>query len=117
MLTLEVRRSAHTAVIRCSGRLLQGDGAADLLRTVTAQDSREIEIDLSGVSIMDAGGLGALVAAERWAREQQRSIQLVNPSSRVRELLETTHLTAVLCVRPEPGYSAPCGAAPHAFCL
>jgi anti-sigma B factor antagonist len=96
VLRLEVHNSANVAVLRCWGRIVQGDGADDLLRAVMSQDKRNIQIELSGVNAIDAGGLGVLVALERWAREGNRSIRFVNPSKHVREALEATRLTSVL---------------------
>ncbi len=100
VLTLEVQNHEHFTVLRCSGRIVHGDGADALLRAVLSQDRPHLQIDLSGVNAIDAGGLGALVALERWARDGNRTIQLTNPSKRVREALETTKLSAVLQVYP-----------------
>lgn len=102
MLKLEVQALPHLAVLRCSGRIVHGDGADDLLRAVMSQSAPQIQIDLSEVELIDAAGLGALVAVERWAEEQRRSIQLVHPSDHVRGLLEATRLNSVLQVRSEP---------------
>jgi anti-anti-sigma regulatory factor len=97
--TLEIHNSnPHVAVLRCRGRIVYGDGADDLLRAVMSQDKPCVQIDLSAVNAIDAGGLGALVAVERWARETHRSVQLTNPSVRIREMLENTGLNTVLNV-------------------
>ncbi len=97
---LEILNAPGIAVVRCSGRIVQGDGTADLLWAVMSQESHHIQIDLSGVNAIDAGGLGILVALEHWARHGDRTIELVNPSKRVREALEITGLGSVLQVRP-----------------
>ena len=96
----DIHNAPESTVVRCSGRIVQGDGADDLLRTVMAQESRQIQIDLSRVSAIDAGGLGALVALQAWARHTRRAIQLISPSRHVRKALETTGLTSVFQVRP-----------------
>jgi anti-anti-sigma factor len=100
VLRLEIHSSPHLAELRCSGRIVQGDGADDLLRAVMSQDKRIIKIDLSGVNAIDAGGLGVLVRLERWAKEGNRTIELINPRKRVREALDTTGLSAVLQIYP-----------------
>jgi anti-anti-sigma factor len=87
-------------VLRCTGRIVHGDGADTLLRTVMFQDDPHIQIDLSGVNAIDAGGLGVLAALERRARDTGRTIQLMNPTKRVREALDTTGLSAVLQICP-----------------
>jgi len=96
----EIHNAAQVTVVRCSGRIVRGDGTDDLLRAVMSQDSLHIQIDLSRINAIDAGGLGVLVALERWARDGNRTIQLINPSKRVREALETTGLSSVLQVGP-----------------
>ncbi len=96
----EIANAPDVAVVRCSGRIVQGDGTDRLLRAVMVQEGRHIEIDLSGVSEIDAGGLGVLVALERWARRNERTLQFVNPPQRVRRALEATRLDSVLQVRP-----------------
>ncbi len=100
MLTLEVQKSPHVTVLRCSGRIVHGDGADTLLRAAMSQDSRHLQIDLSGVKAIDAGGLGVLAALGKWAKDGNRTIQLTNPSKRVREALEATNLSSVLQVCP-----------------
>jgi anti-sigma B factor antagonist len=100
VLTLEVQNHPHVTVLRCSGRIVRGDGADALLRAVMSQDKRHLQIDLSRVDTIDAGGLGVLAALGKWAQDGNRSIQLMNPSKRVREALETTKLSSVLQVCP-----------------
>jgi anti-anti-sigma factor len=100
VLRLEVQNHPHVTVLRCAGRIVRGDGADDLLRTVKAQDKRDLQIDLSKVAAIDAGGLGVLVELERWARDTKRTLQLINPTKRVFEALEATGLSSVLQVCP-----------------
>ena len=100
MLTLEIQNHTHHAVLRCSGRIVHGDGADDLLRAAMSLDKSHLQIDLSGVESIDAGGLGVLAALEKWAKDGNRTIELLNPSMRVREALETTKLSSVLQVWP-----------------
>jgi anti-sigma B factor antagonist len=100
VLTLEVQNHAHVVVLRCSGRIVHGDGADDLLRAAMSQDKRHLLIDLSGVDTIDAGGLGVLATLEKWAMDGNRTIQLTNPSKRVREVLEATKLISLFQVFP-----------------
>jgi ABC-type transporter Mla MlaB component len=66
VLTLEVQNHPHVTVLRCSGRIVHGDGADTLLRAVMSQVKRHLQIDLSGVETIDAGGLGVLAAFRRF---------------------------------------------------
>jgi anti-anti-sigma factor len=96
MLRLEVQESPLVTILRCSGRIVCGDGTDTLVKAVMSKDTRYFLIDLNGVSAIDAAGLGALAALERWARIENRTIHLANLSKRVREALETTGLSSVL---------------------
>lgn len=96
MLKLIIQNRPDVTVLRCSGRILYGDGADTLLRTVMAQDRRNLQIDLVDVDGIDASGLGALVALERWAIDGNRTLHLTNLSKRVADAIETTRLTSVL---------------------
>ena len=100
VLTLEIQNHPQLAVLRCSGRILRGDGADELLRAAMSQDKRHLQIELSGVESIDAGGLGVLAALEQWAKDGDRTLELINPTQRVREALQTTKLSSVLQVWP-----------------
>src|SRR6185369_12226553 len=47
-----------------------------------------IEIDLSQTTVMDCAGLGALIAIRNLTRDRKGVVRLVNPSSRVQQLLD-----------------------------
>jgi anti-anti-sigma factor len=96
VLKLEVQESPLVTILRCSGRIVYGDGSDSLVKAVLSKDTRYFLIDLIGVSAIDAAGLGALATLERWARSEHRTIHLANLSKRVRETLETTGLSSVL---------------------
>jgi anti-anti-sigma factor len=96
LLTLEFQHQPHATVLRCSGRILHGDGAETLRRAVMSQETRNLELDLSNVDAIDANGLGTLVALEKWARERGQTIQLTNVSRRVLDAIEITRLTPIL---------------------
>jgi anti-anti-sigma factor len=55
-----------------------------------------IVVDLGGVSMIDAGGLGALVTVYRASAKNVIALSLARVPARVRQLLTTTHLTKFL---------------------
>ena len=109
MLKLEVQESPLVTILRCSGRILQGDGADTLVKAVMSEDTRHFLIDLNGVNAIDAAGLGALAGLERWARGENRAVHLVNLSKRVREAMEITGLSSMLQIFPTSESTPPRG--------
>lgn len=71
------REALHEALGRGAGRLL---------------------VDLSGVELLDATGLGVLVGAHRRARLQDRELVLCDARPRVARLLSLTRLDRVITV-------------------
>lgn len=101
MLTLDFQHHPHLTVLRCSGRIVHGDGADTLLRAVMSQDGRNLQVDLGNVDTIDASGLGTLVALERWANERGKNLQFTNISKRVLDAIEITRLTPFLLAGSE----------------
>src|SRR5207244_11973282 len=69
-LSLETRVTEDMTVICCRGRITYGIEAATLSGEIgeLAPQTRRVVIDLSGVEMMDAAGLGALISAFLAAR-------------------------------------------------
>ena len=57
-------------------------------------------IDLSGVEMIDAAGLGTLMSVALTAQASQCSIRLAAPGNSVRQLLELANMTSVFEVYP-----------------
>src|SRR5215475_4441047 len=87
------------AVLQCRGRVVDPDALSRLKAAVTGLlQLRVVVLDLSGVEMVDARGLGMLVFLHNWACAKGIQVKLVNPSKLVREMLEVTRLTSVLHV-------------------
>ena len=101
-LSLETRVTEDVAVIRCKGRIAYGIEAAALSGEIAelAPRTRRIVIDLSGVEMIDAAGLGALISVALTAQANQCSIKLAAPVNLIRQLLELTKVTSVFVVHP-----------------
>ena len=89
-------------VVSCNGRIVFGEEAADLRETVKGllQRSKQIVIDLGGVSYIDSGGLGTLVGLYTSARNLGGEIKLANLTQRVRDQLQITKLITVFDCYP-----------------
>ena len=101
-LSLETRVTEDVAVIRCKGRIAYGIEAAALSGEIAelAPQPRRVVIDLSGVEMIDAAGLGELVSVAVAAQSSGCSITLAAPGHFIRQLLELTKLTSVFEVHP-----------------
>ena len=76
--------------VRCQGRLVRGQETA-MLCAVIQHRGRDIILDLSGVTAIDAAGIGALVSL----RAAGTHLRLVAPSLAVRQVLRLTRLDSV----------------------
>jgi len=101
-LSLETRVDEDVTVICCKGRIAYGIEAAALSGEIAelAPHTRRAVIDLSGVEMIDAAGLGALISVALTAQASQCSVKLAAPSNFIRQLLELTKLTSVFEVHP-----------------
>jgi anti-sigma B factor antagonist len=96
-LSLETRATDDFTVICCKGRIAYGIEAAALLGEIAelAPQTRRVVIDLSGVEMIDAAGLGALISVALTAQVSQSTVKLAAPGNFIRQLLELTKLTSV----------------------
>ncbi len=99
MLTTYVEKLRDVAIVKCSGRLVRGEGVRALKNVgVSGNDTRVIVLDLSEVESVDAAGLTALISLHHWSRSRNIELKLSNPSRFVLEMLDRTRLSSVLHV-------------------
>lgn len=90
MLTVTVQDSGEVVILRCRGRIVQGDETA-LLCSAVRRESRNIVLDLTEVQAIDAAGIGALVLLQAAGIY----LRLMNPNPQVREVLKVTQLDSI----------------------
>ena len=96
MLTIDVERSEDVAIVRCVGRLVRGQEVGTLRNAVVSEkNTRIVVLDLSGVEMVDAGGLNALVSLHNWTHDRGIKLKLVDPSPFVYAMLKCTQLNRV----------------------
>ena len=96
-LHIGMEQTGDVAVLQCVGRMVCAEELCIVRDAVTRLSRlRVIVLDLSRVEMLDARGLGMLVSLHNWACANAIQLKLVNPSRRVRDLLELTGLTSVL---------------------
>jgi len=100
--SFETRVTEGVNLVCCKGRIAYGIEAAALSREIAelAPQTRRVVIDLSGVEMIDAAGLGELVSVAVAAQASGCSITLAAPDDFIRHLLELTKLTSVFEVHP-----------------
>jgi len=70
-----------------------------LLRTIHANSSQLVIIDLDGVAALDDSGLGVLLGAAATARQAGGDLEIVCNEERLRLRLERTRLDRAITVR------------------
>lgn len=99
-----VRNIEEITVIDVTGRITLGDGSSRLREVVGSLiDSGNLKLllNLHGVGYIDSSGLGELVRTYTSVRNRGGHVKLVNPSKRVHDLLQMTHMTAVFDVQAD----------------
>lgn len=101
-LRLQPSRLDDVTILQCRGRIVFRDEVSALSHAVAAvlQESKHVILELQGVTAIDSGGMGELVALHMWAQGCGATLKLSGLSSRVLYLLELTNLTAVFEIFP-----------------
>lgn len=90
-----IKDMGKVTIIYLDGRLTLGDGDLVLREHVNnclSGGKTKILINLGKVPYMDSAGIGELVACYKRAVEHKGVIKLVNPASKVQDLLALTKL-------------------------
>jgi anti-anti-sigma factor len=84
------------AVLHCDGRIVSGPHAEYLVKRCTQifENYRALGLELSGVTVLDSGGVGSLVRVLNGARKDGKELAIISPSKKVRQVLELTNLLA-----------------------
>jgi anti-anti-sigma factor len=103
---IETPRSGHGVVVHHHGQAITGDGTSplrDRLLAAIEQGHGSILLDVSHVSYMDSLLLGELVQAYCSTVKRGATLELINATKRLRELLRITKLDRILkTAGPEP---------------
>ena len=101
MLKVQPRNSGTAVVFFLQGQLVNGE--ADILRNAVAfqPNVSAVILDLAGVNIVDAGGLGAMLELREQAKSRGIRFELMNLNKWVRYVLEVSRLDSVFEVKSE----------------
>lgn len=98
---VQLRMSTRTLdgalIVDCIGRIVFGEESASLRDTVKSLivENRNIVLALGGITYIDSGGLGTLVALYTTAYNAGGTIKLANLTQRIGDLLQVTKLLTV----------------------
>src|SRR5713226_4536588 len=96
-LKLNTRTVKGVTIVDCNGRIVFGEESALLRDTIKQliKESNQIVLNLGGISYIDSGGLGTLVALYTTAQNAGGAVKLANLTQRVGDLLQVTKLVTV----------------------
>jgi anti-sigma B factor antagonist len=98
------REKDDVSIVEVSGRITIGDGSVairDRINEALEKGRTKILLDLHGVGYVDSSGLGELVRTYTSVRSHGGQLKLLNPSQRVKDLLNMTRLSAVFDVQAD----------------
>jgi len=96
-LKIDTRQAEGVTIISPQGRIVFGEEAAALRENLkrTLASTRQVVLNLAGVSYIDSGGLGTLVGVYSSARAGGADIKLTGLGQRLRDVLQITKLATV----------------------
>ena len=101
MLKVQPRNSGTAVIFYLQGQIVNGE--TDVLKNAVAfwPNVSSVILDLAGVSIVDAGGLGVMLELREQAKSKGIRFELMNLNKWVRYVLEVSRLDSVFEVKPE----------------
>jgi len=87
-----------------SGRITQGEASVavrDVIKDLLSKGNKKILLNLAEVNFIDSSGIGVLVSSFSTVRSQGGELKLVNPSKRIRDLLQITKLYSLFDVKDD----------------
>lgn len=97
-LTTKVRQIGDVAIVDLNGRITLGENTGilrDELRSLLAQGTKNILLNMAAVSYVDSAGLGELVGAYTTATNQGGSVKLLHLQGKMKDLMQITKLHTV----------------------
>jgi len=100
LFVVQSQRVGGVAVIHCQGRLVVSDAVRTLQEEVEKHslETKKYVLDLSGVSYLDSGALGALVRLVGTLRAHGGDLKLCQVSPFVQNVFRATNLHGVFCI-------------------
>jgi anti-sigma B factor antagonist len=97
-LTAKTRRVGNVAILDLDGKITLGENTGilrDELRSLLAQGTKNIVLNMANVSYVDSAGLGELVGAYTTATNQGGAVKLLHMQGKMRDLMQITKLHTI----------------------
>jgi anti-sigma B factor antagonist len=97
-LKANLRRAGDVQIVDLAGRITLGEGSGLLRSTIkelVSSGQKNILVNLKDVTYLDSAGLGELVGSYASVTNSGGNIKLLNPQSKVHDLLQITKLYTV----------------------
>jgi anti-sigma B factor antagonist len=101
---ISTRSVADVSIVDLSGRVTIGEGSVllrDKIHELLNQGVRKILLNVHEVGYVDSSGIGTIVKVYTTVRSQGGHLKLLNPSKRLKDLLDMTKLSAVFEILPD----------------
>lgn len=98
---VEKQRLGGATLLRLEGTIKLGESAeffGEALHRVLAEEAGDVMIDFSRIDYMDSTGIGELVGHLGLAGGERRKLILINPSERIRKLLQVARLDSLFAI-------------------
>ena len=105
------RQSDDVTILDLAGRLSLGEAVAfgpgsgivlsETVRDLVKNGQKSILLNLAGVTYVDSSGVGQLTGALTSAHRQGATLKLLNPTTRVLDLLKMSKLDTIFDIRDD----------------
>jgi anti-sigma B factor antagonist len=97
-LNIKTHKVGNVAVLDLEGRITLGESTGMLreeLRQLLQEGSKNLVLNMGGVSYVDSAGLGELVGAYTTATNAGGAVKLINLQGKLRDLMQITKLHTI----------------------
>jgi anti-sigma B factor antagonist len=101
--TVDIDMAPNSVTVTVAGELdmADADQVGQVLEDAAAAERPTVRLQLSGLTFADSSAVKAIILGAKAADEHGVTFELVNPHSRVRQLLQVTGLVNVLTIVEE----------------
>ena len=100
MLKVNVKNLGNIAVLNLQGPIVHGETAVLRNAIQSLSGISAVKLDLAGVAMIDAGGLGALLEIREHAESRAIRFELMNVNKQIARVFHITRLDTVFDITP-----------------